>query len=235
MRTLLIDGDGIAWPAAFANDPAASSVNRVRRLKADLSASRVIVAFGGGNCFRRQLWPAYKAGRSEPPAGLAHAVAGLRGAYPCRELPGIEADDVLGILATHPGVEGERVIVAADKDLLSVPGLHHNPTVKGSPPAVRSVSVTEADRNHLRQTLTGDATDGYPGCPGVGPKRVDRVLWGDPSQWWSQVRLAFLAAGLTEADALTQARLARILRVEDYDLDARTVRPWCPPAARMAA
>lgn len=234
MRTLLIDGEGLAYPATFANNPAVSAVGRVRKLMGELSACRAIVAFGSerGDCFRRKLWPAYKEGRGDPPDGMQAAIDGLSAEFMVRRLPGVEADDVLGILATHPGIEGERVIVANDKDMLTVPGLHHN-FVKDPPRCVRHVPPEEADRRHMLQTLMGDDTDGYPGCPGIGPVKAEKILWGEPAGWWPRVALAFKAAKLTEADALVQARLARILRADDYDLSARTVLPWTPAGRKV--
>ena len=74
------------------------------------------------------------------------------------------------------------------------------------------IEVTEEDANynHLLQALTGDAVDGYSGCPGIGIKRASRLLDADAS--WDSVIAAYDKAGLTEEDALVQARVARILR-----------------------
>jgi DNA polymerase-1 len=132
----------------------------------------------------------------------------------------------MGILATCDGMDDDRVIVSCDKDLMTVPGLHYNP--RAAARSVIAVSERDADYNHLRQTLTGDTCDGYPGCPGIGSEKVKRVLWGEPRQWWGQVVMAFRARGLSEADALLQARLARICRAADYDLAERRVIAWTP-------
>jgi DNA polymerase-1 len=62
----------------------------------------------------------------------------------------------------------------------------------------------------MYQTLVGDTSDGYPGCPGIGPVKAEKVLGMPPN--WQDVVGAYRAAKLTEADALVQARVARILR-----------------------
>ena len=230
LRTLLIDGDGIAYPASATSNPGVWAVSRVRALQRELGAGRVIVALGDAReqYFRRQLWPAYKAKRRPPPAGVDHALTALHESFMSRTRPGLEADDVLGILATCESIEGERIVVGNDKDLLTIPGLHHRLGKDGPDRRVR-VAPAVADRKHLAQALAGDSGDGYPGCPGIGEARAADILAGDHAPLWPRVVLAYQAAGLTEADALLQARLARILRAEDYDLAGRTVRPWSPP------
>jgi DNA polymerase-1 len=93
------------------------------------------------------------------------------------------------------------------------------------------VSEREADRNHMIQTLTGDRTDGYPGCPGIGPARAEKIVDGG----WDAVVDAYVKAGLNEATALTQARLARILRKGDYVRKTGLVKLWTPAKKAVAA
>ena len=87
---------------------------------------------------------------------------------------GVEGDDVCGILMTNPGLVGcDRVIsVSCDKDFNTVPGyffwLTENELVKND--------EATADLHHMFQTLKGDTTDGYGGCPGVGAE-FDGGLW----------------------------------------------------------
>ena len=80
---------------------------------------------------------------------------------------------------------------------------------------------------HLYQTLVGDSTDNYKGCPGIGPKKASAMLDIDPS--WDTVAGAFQKAGLTEAEALVQAQVAKILRHEDYNFDLEEVILWKRP------
>lgn len=188
--------------------------------------------------FRYKLWNGYKQHRKDAkPVLLEAAKQAIRDTFKTYERPGLEADDIVGILATHPTlIKGEKVIVSIDKDLRTVPCWLWNPDVAAS---YSKITEPEADANHFRQTLIGDTTDGYPGCPGIGPKKAEAVLWGDPvdpsiksrRDQWVRIVQAFEKKGLTEDDALLQARLARILRAEDYDFKTKEVRLWTPPEA----
>jgi DNA polymerase-1 len=93
------------------------------------------------------------------------------------------------------------------------------------------VSRLQADLAFYAQTLTGDQSDNYPGCPKVGEVGARRLLEGlqTEQEMWAAVLSAFRKAGLDDRYALAQARCARILRPEDYDLAAQVVRPWVPP------
>ena len=116
-----------------------------------------------------------------------------------------------------------------DKDMRTVPGLHFRMCRAGE--EVVEVSEEEADHTHLMQTLTGDRTDGYPGCPGVGPVSAARILSAEfaPGETpWDAVVAAYEKKGLTEADALMNARVARICRVADYDFKKKEVILWNP-------
>ena len=154
MTTALIDADGPAHRAAHVapGDPHAAgglAVSMVERAARAINATRVILAFSclRADCFRRDVDPAYKVSRADPTpavaASLAGAFANLRSTFPIvRDLPRLEADDVIGLLATCPGMAGERVIVADDRDLLQLPGRHYRPT-KGE---WVDVSGAEAER-----------------------------------------------------------------------------------------
>jgi DNA polymerase-1 len=175
--------------------------------------------------FRKAVLPTYKGKRAKKPLALKYLKDYLiehRGAF---FRPGLEGDDCMGILATmRVADKHERVIVSPDKDMMQIPGLF----IRWPNPIVRSHTRSEADLFHLTQTLTGDVTDGYGGCPGIGPVKAEKLLAKDPS--WSTVVAAYEAAGLTEADALVQARVARILRATDYDFQKKEPILWTPTA-----
>jgi len=78
----------------------------------------------------------------------------------------------------------------------------------------------------LLQALTGDSVDGYPGCPGIGPKRAERLLNKETS--WETVVAAYAKEGLDEEYALAQARVARILRWDEYNIKKEEVILWTP-------
>lgn len=169
--------------------------------------------------FRKLLTPTYKSNRvTRKPMGFLAFRQQIEEMYPSIVKPTLEADDVLGILATKPG--NDAIIVSGDKDLMQVPGKH----LKDG--KIVTVTKEEGDLFHLRQTLTGDQVDGYAGCPGIGPKTAEKVL--DCEDRWAAIVQAYEKKGLTEADALLQARLARILRWEDWDNDNQKVILWEP-------
>lgn len=186
--------------------------------------------------WRRKVLPSYKANRNDvvKPEYLAQCKALLAEHYETFERPTLEADDVMGILSTHPTLmPGRRVIVSSDKDMKTIPGWLFNPSKDRAP---RLVSEAEADYWHLYQALVGDTTDGYRGCPGVGPVKAQKALHAPNGERlgevpaWQAVVACYETKKLTEADALVQARVARICRHTDYDFNTKKVILWTPPA-----
>ena len=148
--------------------------------------------------------------------------------------PYLEADDVMGILATSDDViQGKKIIVSADKDMRTIPTTVWSPMwkdSKGYPREPIEVSPLDADRFHMWQTLTGDPVDGYGGCPGLGKSSpyADEVLGADHNELWDIVLEGYASKGYTEDDAIHQARLANILRATDYNYKLREPRLWQP-------
>ena len=180
-----------------------------------------IVALTGRNNFRKSLCETYKANRgtARKPLCYGELVDRVKENYRVVQYDGLEADDVLGILATRPS-SSRRIIVSGDKDMRSVPC---NLYAKGE---LVKITEEEADYNHMYQTLVGDQADGYPGCPGIGPVKAAKLLETDagPSRW-SRVVDAFKG---DEEAALLQARLARILRDSDWDSEKKEPILWKP-------
>jgi DNA polymerase-1 len=265
-RTLLIDGDVLAYQKAASVERAINwnadeddtGENDVWTVSADLERARyavdcwiaarideldadqIAIALSDDANFRKELLPSYKSNRkaSRKPVIVRQVREYLVTQYGARIKPGLEGDDVLGILATNPKLyPGEKIIVSIDKDMKTIPGLLVN---TGSDEGIVKISEEQADYWHLFQTLTGDQIDGYVGCPGVGPKKAAGLLdLGDVSQYadrihrlralWEAIVAAYGKCGLTEQDALVQARVARILRHGDYDYKARRPILWTPP------
>jgi DNA polymerase-1 len=150
--------------------------------------------------------------------------------YSCKAFPTLEADDVMGVLATHPGLSKNHqcIIVSQDKDMKTIP------TTVWNGKDLVTYSEQEADYWHMYQTLVGDTSDGYKGCPAIGKVKAEKLLTevliqpGLPQPYWPTVVKAYEKAGLTEADALVQARLARILRWSDWDNEKKQPILWSP-------
>jgi 5'-3' exonuclease len=200
----------------------------IRKLFNHFGTEDAVVALSEGVVFRKAIDPSYKANRKDvrKPLCFWDVRDRVKETYKTVAFEGLEADDVMGILATKPGPHS-KIIIARDKDMRSIPGKLWD----GS--KFHVISKAEADYFHLWQTLVGDASDGYKGCPGIGPKKAEKLLGPVGADFvvrgaWEGIAEAFEAAGLTEADALTQARLARILRWSDWDSVKKEPILWTP-------
>ena len=128
----------------------------------------------------------------------------------------LEADDLLGILGSS---DKDYIIWSIDKDLLTVPA-HH--LVHGK---VVEVDEEQANYNFFYQTLVGDSTDNYKGCPTIGDKKATAILNKNGASWKTVVD-AYAKQNLSEMVALENARLARILRDGEYNFKTKEVRLW---------
>jgi DNA polymerase-1 len=244
-RTLLIDGDILLYKYGFRHqdkidwgDGQTSSTVDETAAKAELdkfikdllkitTSTDYKVCLSSSLNFRKQLLPTYKQNRkdAEKPELYNILKLHLKAKHPTLSMKALEADDVMGIYATSAKV-GTYCVATIDKDLRQIPGLHYNWNKDEKP-----VEVSKPDGDYLfyRQTLTGDATDGYTGCPGIGPKKADKLLSGlSHEEMWMMIVDTYAAKGLTEDDALMQARMARILRYEDYNWDFKEPKLWRP-------
>ena len=179
----------------------------------------VILFFSSPDNFRKKICPSYKGHRNrKKPCGYKRVIRELSENYEVITMDTLEADDAMGIYATlHQG----NVIVSPDKDMKQIPGQLYNME------EMMSVTPEEGERMHYLQTLSGDQTDGYSGVPGMGMKRA--AAWFDKYGYnWDAVTRAFLEKDLDERDALMNARLAKILTVNDYDFSTGEPILWSP-------
>lgn len=182
--------------------------------------------------FRKLLNPDYKGNRKKPKP-LLHGFLReyfKKAGYKVYEKPSLEGDDVIGILATSDKIiKGDKVIWSFDKDFKTIPCKFRKENPDGSHES-KVISEEEADWNFMYQTLIGDSTDGYKGCKGVGDKTARKLLGeiGEKTliQMWDIVKEQYIKAGLKVEDALLNARMARILRVSDYDFKNKKVKLW---------
>ena len=172
--------------------------------------------------FRKKVLSSYKLNRvsKRKPLSYPKVAEWCMSNYKSYKKPSLEADDCLGILSTKN--PGHSIIISADKDFKTVPGMFYN----FMQDEFMNITEQEADYWHLYQTLVGDVTDNYKGCPKVGAVTAKKLL--DKECSWDTVVGAYEKQGLTESDALVQARVARILRATDYDFKSHKPILWRP-------
>jgi DNA polymerase-1 len=203
-------------------------------LRAKLNADRMICYLSCPSDFnwRLKILPTYKGNRKDlvKPVLLSKMRNHILVSHESYIWDNLEADDVLGILATCPTYRKDytKIIVSEDKDLRQIPALLFNPRKDDKP---KKQDPWLCDVWHMTQVLTGDRTDNYMGCPGIGDVKAKKILDGatDLKDMWSRVVTAYEAKGLTEADALVQAQVSRICQNQDYNFDTKEVIPWNPP------
>lgn len=174
--------------------------------------------------FRRKILPTYKMNRTGRRKPLCYQALKqwVKDNYTYCQKPSLEADDCIGILATMKKNKGNAIIISGDKDMKSIPAYFYDFIHDD----FKDVSEKDADLWFYTQTLTGDATDGYTGCQGIGKVNAQRILKNNPT--WTAVVDTYKSKGLTEHDALIQARVARILRASDWDFKKGEIKLWCP-------
>lgn len=186
---------------------------------------QVVMCFSDYPTFRHTIYADYKANRigKRKPLGLRDVRVWVESNYETRTLVGLEGDDVLGLLATN-GSYPSPVIVSPDKDMRTVPCQ----LLAGT--EVETITPKDAFRHWMTQALTGDQTDNYKGLKGCGAVMANKILGEEQEElpMWTSVVRAYQKAGQTYADALLNARLARILRHGDYDFRSGEVTLWDP-------
>lgn len=212
-------------------------VNALDAMVEAVHADDAIICLSDRNNFRYRLLPTYKGNRKETrrPPMLVRLREMLveRKPYTTLLVQGLEADDLCGITSGTLTAAGKKPIICSeDKDLRTIAGSLYQ---KGK---LEEITPTDADNNWLYQTLVGDTTDGYKGCPKVGPVKALQVLAsveGKPlSVKWARVVDEFTLRGHSYEYALTQARVARILRSTDWDPKNKDIILWTPPQGPTA-
>lgn len=244
-RTVLIDADIACYQIASTqeqvfdfngrhvlhadlNDGVKELDNLIEWIIETTDSDDCILALSHPENFRKSVLPSYKENRKDQRKPMI--LQGLREYLLEREdtimSKGLEGDDIIGLTATYPQDEEERVIFSIDKDLRTVPGLHWDSMYE----EIITVTPEMGFRWFMIQTLTGDTTDNYKGCPGIGPVKAEKLLEGATTQeeYWSRVVAAYEKAGLTEDDALVQARCAHILQHPEYNFMTEEVTLWTP-------
>ena len=200
---LLVDGSSYLYRAfhampdlrAVPGDPTSPAtgairgmINMMQKLRKDVRADYACCVFDApGKTFRDDLYPEYKATRSPMPPDLRaqidpiHEVVQLLG-WKVLNVPGVEADDVIGTLsclATQRGVH--TIISSGDKDLSQLVN-EHVTVIDTMNDRKRDMAGVEAEFGVPPklmvdyQTLVGDSVDNVPGVDKVGPKTAVKLL-----------------------------------------------------------
>ena len=255
-RTVIIDGDVVVYKVAeavaesfdvdtteddefiYRNIGWCNKKNAIETIETMID--KIITSCKGDTCviclsdmkgnFRKKLNPNYKGNRKNiKPILYEYLRKYLLDNYKVYEKPNLEADDVMGILATSEVIKGDKVVWSLDKDFKTIPCKFHRAKIGSKDESIK-ISNEEADWWFMYQTLIGDRVDGYEGCKGIGDKKAKKILGeiGEKSleEMWTLVQKTFEESGYTKDDALLNARMARILRAEDYDFKTKKIKLW---------
>ncbi len=195
----LVDGSSYLYRAFHALPPLTSSrgeptgavlgvLNMLNKLLKEESPDLIAVVFDApGRTFRDDLFEEYKAHRPPMPDDLRAQVEPLLEAVdamglPLLRIPGVEADDVIGTLASQAAERGlDTVISTGDKDMAQL--------VSERIALVNTMTGSRLDRDGVKAkfavwpeqivdylALVGDSSDNIPGVPKVGPKTAAKWL-----------------------------------------------------------
>ena len=213
---ILVDGSSYLYRAFHALPALANSkgkptgavygmINMLNRLLADYQPERIAVVFDAkGKTFRDDLYPAYKATRTEMRSELVEQIQPIHDIIHAMGLPiimveGVEADDVIGTLAARAEKKGiASVISTGDKDLAQLVNRHITlintmTNTRLDPLGVKEKFGVTPEQIIDYLTLVGDTSDNIPGVPQVGPKTAAKWL----QQYGSLDNI------VTHADAIT--------------------------------
>jgi DNA polymerase-1 len=204
-RIFLLDGTALAYRAHFAlqrsglttpeGKPCGATYGfalTLRRILENEAPERIAVAFDPpGPTFRHREFPEYKATREKIPAELVDQLEWLRElvrahGIPIFEVPGYEADDVIGTLARAAEQRGwDVLIVSGDKDMMQLVSSKvtlYNVFKPGVDVELQSFDAVQekfgTTPEHVVDVLAimGDHSDNVPGVHGIGEKGATQLI-----------------------------------------------------------
>ena len=233
-------------------------VNLLLRVVSQVQPEYIIVAFDTpAPTFRKEVFPEYKANREAPPDELIPQFDRVREVVsalglPRYELPGFEADDILGFMARDGVKQGLRVLlVTGDRDAFQL--INDNVGVVTTNPRTGEPVIYDAEKVAERwsglvpsqiidlKALQGDSSDNIPGVPGIGEKTAITLLnkYGDLDTILASVdSLTGRARKALEPPenhelALLSRKLATIVTDLPIELDLEKARVWQPDLERI--
>ena len=249
-RLLLIDGSSYLYRAFHAmpdlrngaGEPTGAiygMVNMLRRARTDIAADHIACVFDAkGKTFRDEMYDQYKANRSPMPEDLVkqiepiHALVRAMG-WPILMVSGVEADDVIGTLATQASAAGwETIISTGDKDLAqlvnsSVSLINTMTNESLNIAGVINKFGVPPERIVDYLTIIGDSVDNVPGVPKAGPKTANKWLaeYGDLDNLMASAELVKGVVGENLRASLPWLLRARELLTIKTDCDLSSHLP----------
>jgi len=254
---LLVDGSSYLYRAFHAmpdlrvvpGDPTSPAtgairgmINMLQKLRKDVRADYCACIFDApGKTFRDDIFPDYKATRSPMPDDLRaqiepiHEVVELLG-WKVLNVPGVEADDVIGTLACLATQNGcDTIISSGDKDLSQLVNDHVTviDTMNDRKRDIAGVTSEFGVPPSLMidyQTLVGDSVDNVPGVDKVGPKTAVKLLqeYGSLDNIVAHVADVKGAVGDNLRKALGWIPTARQILTVKVDCDLTSYMPALP-------
>ncbi|QPH88705.1 hypothetical protein [Campylobacter concisus] len=260
-KTLIVDADSLLYEAASVNEStfnfsednqavvldeegAKKSLDEaIEKLKDSIRCSKTQLYLTGATNFRYDILPTYKHNRKDLPKPRLLPMLKVYAVdkYGAKITTKIEADDACSIHLSNDPLN--NILAHIDKDLNQVEGEHYN----WRKDLRYELNYAQGQRVFYTQVLTGDSTDGYGGCKGIGKVKAEEIL-DEYLKWqisleddktiqkslpcddiWEAIISWYIKSYYKEMEgnpdtyktkaikeALTQARVARMLRVDEF-------------------
>lgn len=241
---ILVDGSSYLYRAFFAMPPLTTAqdqptgavygvVNMLRRLLKDYEPELMAVVFDAkGKTFRDELFEEYKSHRPPMPDEMRSQIEPLHQTVQAMGMPmliidGVEADDVIGTLATQARQKGISTIISTgDKDMAQL--------VDDKVTLINTMTNTKLDHAGVIEkfgippeniidylALVGDSSDNIPGVPKVGPKTAVKWLqqYGSLDEIIARADEIKGKVGESLRENLEQLKLSRLLATIKCDVE----------------